>query len=413
MTLFRNINGLFCDTHVTISTSSLNEKNIFAFLGACCALFTASSGLAVSNDALLDLLVKKGILTEAEAAGVAAELQAKEPEPVAFSAKGDETIKLQFNGRMHFQYDSLGMEENGVDLPRANHFYFRRLRLGALATHESGLFAETVVDFAENDLSINTAVMGYQFHDWLTAYAGYQKVPFGFEEMTSSSRIKTIERSAPNRFLVDDIDFAGRHSGLHAEGDLGGGFSYAAAVVNAAQGEGSRLLGASNADNDIALFGRFQWTGSGLTVGLDGGTQANNTVVVDDVTAFTGYANYKWKGFDALGEYFSGDMGAAGDVDGYAVRLAYRFGKFEPVFRYAYVKSELFEIDADELIRRAPSGGTITGGNNELFSYYFGLNYYHNKSVSLMLGFEVAEGDTDTNDEVSVEGGRARVQVLW
>ena len=136
--------------------------------------------MAASNDALLDLLVKKGVLTKIEATAVAAELK-EENEGVSFSAKGKETVELRFNGRMHFQYDSLGMEENGVDLPTSNHFYFRRLRLGAKATHENGLFAETVVDFAENDLSIDKAVAGYEFSDALTASVGYQKVPFGFK----------------------------------------------------------------------------------------------------------------------------------------------------------------------------------------------------------------------------------------
>jgi phosphate-selective porin len=389
------------------------KYKVFALSSALFGLLTGASCLAASNDALLNLLVRKGVLTETEAAEVAAELKAEKAPTVAFKAKEDETVKLQFSGRLHYQYDSIGMEENGVDLPRANHFYFRRLRLGVKATHESGVFAETVVDFAENDLSIDKALAGYQFADWLTGSAGYQKVPFGFQESISSSKIKTIERSAANRFLVDDIDFAGRHSGLHAEGDLGAGFSYAGALVNAAQGEGSRLLGASNADNDLAVFGRLQWTGNGFTIGADGGVQSNNTVVGDDVTAFTGYANYKTGGFDALGEYFWGDMGAAEEVNGCAIRLAYRHGRFEPVVRYTWVKSELFEIDTDELIRRAPSGGTVTGGNNELSAYYFGLNYYHNKSVSLMLGYEFGEADSDTNDEVKVEGGRARLQVLW
>ncbi len=99
---------------------------------------------------------------------------------------------------------------------------------------------------------------------------GYQKVPFGFQETTSSSKIKTIERSAANRFLADDIDFAGRHTGLHAKGTLGGGFSYAAAIVNGAQGEGSRLLGTAQASNDLAAFGRVQWAGNDLTLGVDG-----------------------------------------------------------------------------------------------------------------------------------------------
>ena len=284
------------------------------------------------------------------------------------------------------------------------------------------MYAETVVDFAGNDLSIDKAVAGYEFNDALTGAAGYQKVPFGFQETTSSSKIKTIERSAANRFFADDIDFAGRHAGLHAKGDLGNGFKYAGALVNAAQGEGSKLLGETNADNDLALFGRLQWKNDNLTLGVDGGHQSNNAVIEPenkdkgtplvhhDVTAFTGYANYKFEGFDILGEYFNGDLDGAGDTQGYALRVAYKFDKFEPVFRYSHVDSD-FGIDTDELIRRAPK--TAVGGPGELDSYYFGLNYYHSKAVSLMLGYEIADAENDAGDENDVDGVRARLQVLW
>ena len=376
------------------------------------ALIGATS-FAASNDALLDLLVKKGVLTDTEATAVAAELK-EENKGITFSAKGKETVKLRFNGRMHFQYDSLDSEDNGADVASTNHFYFRRLRLGAKATHENGLFAETVVDFAENDLSIDKAVAGYEFCDAFIGMLGYQKVPFGFQETTSSSKIKTIERSAANRFLADDIDFAGRHTGLHAKGDLGGGFSYAAAIVNGAQGEGSKLLGTAQASNDLAAFGRVQWSGNDLTLGVDAGNQSNNAVLGQDVTAFTAYANYKLEGFDILGEYFSADMDDQEDAAGYSLRVAYKFDKFEPVFRYSHLKNDTFVIDADELIRRAPSdGASATGGDNEIDSYYFGLNYYYNKAVSLMVGYEMAETDSDTADEVEIDGLRARLQVLW
>ncbi|MGC6425344.1 MAG: porin [Lentimonas sp.] len=384
-------------------------------IAALSAALVGTSAFAASNDALLDLLVKKGVLTETEATAVAAELK-KENKGVVFSAKGKDTVKLRFNGRMHFQYDNLGMEENGDDLDTTNHFYFRRLRLGAKATHDSGIFAETVVDFAENDLSIDKAVAGYEYSDALTGMVGYQKVPFGFQETTSSSKIKTIERSAANRFFADDIDFAGRHAGLFAKGDLGGGFSYSAALVNSAQGEGSRLGGASNASNDLAYYGRVQWESNGLTLGVDGGHQSNNYVKSSpfDVTAFTGYANYKFEGFDILGEYFYGDLDEYDDVNGYSVRIAYRFDKFEPVFRYSHISSDMFEIDTDELIRRAPSGGTVSGEDNELDSFYLGLNYYYNKAVSFMVGYEYAEAENDAGtDEADVDGFRARLQILW
>ena len=380
---------------------------------ALSAALVGSVSYATSNDALLDLLVKKGVLTDSEATAVAAELK-EENKGVTFSSKGKETVKLRFNGRMHFQYDSLDSEDNGADVASTNHFYFRRLRLGAKATHENGLFAETVVDFAENDLSIDKAVAGYEFNDAFTGMVGYQKVPFGFQETTSSSKIKTIERSAANRFFADDIDFAGRHTGLHAKGDLDGGFSYAAAIVNGAQGEGSKLLGSAEASNDLAVFGRIQWSGDDVTLGVDAGNQSNNGVVGQDVTAFTAYANYKFEGFDILGEYFSADMDDQEDAEGYSLRVAYKFDKFEPVFRYSHLKNDAYEIDSDELIRRAPSeGATIDDDNNEIDSYYFGLNYYYNKAVSLMAGYEMAETDSDGGDEVGIDGLRARLQVLW
>ena len=126
------------------------------------------------------------------------------------------------------------------------------------------------------------------------------------------------------------------------------------------------------------------------------------------------WINYKFEGFDVLGEYFSADLGDAGDSEGYSLRVAYKFDKFEPVVRYSHLKNDLFAIDSDELIRRAPSdGASIIGGDNEIDSYYFGFNYYYNKAVSLMVGYEIAETDSNTGDEVEIDGLRARLQVLW
>ena len=243
---------------------------------------------------------------------------------------------------------------------------------------------------------------------------GYTKVPFGFEETTSSSKLQTIERSAANRFFADDIDFSSRHMGLHAKGELGDGFSYAAALVNSAQGEGSRLLGSSHASNDMAAFGRVQWAKDDLTLGLDAGTQSNNSKVSanGDVTAYTAYANYTQDGWNLLGEYFSGDLDADGNVTGYALRASHKLGKLEPVVRYSYLKADRFVIDTDELIRRAPKGNTVSGTDNEINSLYFGANYYYSKAVTFMAGYESAEAKNDTAS-VDIDGFRARVQVLW
>ncbi len=386
------------------------------------AALAGASAFAGSNDALLDKLVEKGILTQSEATEIASEIK-EESEGIRISTKGKETVKLRFNGRMQFQYDSLGAEYAGADQASTNHFYFRRLFLGVKASLDNGVYAESVFDFArdgdEGDygVSFDKAIFGYEFSDTFDVQLGYQKVPFGFEETSSSSKLQTIERSAVNRFFADDIDFSSRHAGIHVSGDLAAGFSYAVAAVNGAQGEGSRLLGKSEASNDLALFGRVQWQADGLTVGLDAGQQSNNDVVGQDVTAYTGYVNYQLEGLDLLAEYFAADMDGAGDVDGYALRAAYRISQFEPVVRYSHIETDDFVIDVPELLRRAPEPGsaidTMLAGDNELDSFYFGMNYYYSPAVTFMTGYEIAEGEAENGDEYEVDGFRARAQVLW
>ena len=331
-------------------------------------------------------------------------------EGLSLKAKGKETIELRFNGRLQAQYDSLTM----TGKPSTNHFYFRRLFLGAKAKLSNGIYAESVFDFAgdENpEVAFDKAIIGYKFDNGVTGVLGFQKVPFGFEETTSSSKLQTIERSAINRFFADDIDFSSRHMGVHAKGELDSGLSYAWAVVNSAQGEGSRLGGASNTSADMAYFARLQWKQDDVTIGVDYGDQAENLVTGADVSAFTTYINVKSGDLNFLGEYFEGDLGAGNDTEGYSLRASIRNGKWEPVIRFSSVESD-WKIDSDELIRRAPNGGGLSGSGCELDSTYVGLNYYYSKAVTFMAGYEDAES-TDGATTIDMDGLRARVQVLW
>ncbi|MFC5052027.1 porin [Rubritalea spongiae] len=337
-----------------------------------------------------------------------------------FKAKQKETVEVRFNGRLQMQYDALQGErkESGVetDLNSTNHFYFRRLFFGAKVKLQNGWYGETVFDFAgdENpEVAFDKAYIGYKTNDAFDLKLGFVKVPWGYEETSSSSSIPTIERSAANRFFADDLDFAARHTGVHVGGDLGGGFSYATSLTNSAQGEGSRLGGDAAADNDIAAFGRLQWEANDFLVGADYGHQWNNLVTGDNMQAWTAYATYDVAGFNILGEYFGAGMADAGDSTGYAVRVSYRYDKWEPVYRWSYLENDEFEIDTDELIRRAPVT-KVTGPDSEIQSHYFGLNYHHSKAVKFMAGYEHAWAENGAKDQKDMIGGfRARVQLLW
>lgn len=325
-------------------------------------------------------------------------------------SKGKETIELRFNGRLQAQYDGLSSNEPGV--PSSSHFYFRRLFLGAKAKLQNGISTESVFNLAGDDVSIDKAIIAYTFSSGIKGTIGYQKVPFGFEETTSSSKLQTIERSAINRLFADDIDFSSRHTGLFLKGKLASGFSYSAALVNDIQGEGSKLGGASNANNDLATFLRLQWKEDALTAGIDWGRKSNymannNTLVSENVDAYTMYINYKKDGLILLGEYFSGDISDS-EVSGYSLRASKRTGAYEPVIRYAKIDAGSFAIDTDELIRRAPKVNSILGFDSEMTSLYLGVNYYYSKAVTFMAGYEQAEAESS-----EVDGFRARVQVLW
>lgn len=326
-----------------------------------------------------------------------------------FKAKQKETVEVRFNGRIQLQYDAFNGELNDDDLLSTNHFYFRRLRFGVKAKLQNGFYGETVFDFDGEETSFDKAYIGYKVDDALKLKLGLVKVPFGFEETTSSAKIPTIERSVANRFFADDIDFAGRHQGIHASGDLGSGFSYAASFGNAEQNTDDD----GDDSNDMAGFARLQWELNDFLVGGDYGYQPNNGRVGDNnVQAWTGYINWTPGDFNLLGEYFGGDLDEAGDSEGFAVRASYRMGKWEPVVRYAYLKNDEFQIDADELVRRA-SDASINGTDNEIQSVYAGLNYHHSKAVKFMMGYEFAEVENDEGDDGEIDGFRARLQFLW
>lgn len=385
-------------------------KMIFA--GAAISLSSAYA----SDKALVDTLVSGGYLTEEQADRILSK------EAASFSSKGKETKKVRFNGRLHYQYDALNSEANDGDEGSTNHFYFRRLRMGAKASLSDNWYAETVLEFAgdENpEIGLDKAYIGYKASSAADFALGFKKVPFGYEETESSAKIPVIERSAATRFFSDDIDFGVRHSGIFVKGKLDGGFKYAASFTNAIQGEGSRLGGTSSASTNFMAVGSVRWSGKlsddvKLTIGVDGGYQSENNVVDDQVTAFATYAALEAYGAKLVAEYIKGSYDEAGaDPFGYHVTLSYRAGSWEPVVRYTYVDADGSStgIDEDELIRRAPSG--VTASDEELSAVYLGVNYHFNKAVKFMLGYEMAETEGTGGEEVEIDGVRARVQLLW
>jgi phosphate-selective porin len=398
-------------------------------LTALSAALLGSTSFAASNDALLDLLVQKGVLTESEASAVAAELKAEQPTFV--TAKGKAVTDLKLTGRLQLQYDNI---DGDTDDSAQDGFYFRRIRLGAEAKFFGDYYGQLSLDVggdSDSDLDLDKAVIGWKYASFANFEGGYTKVPFGLYETTSSARIKTVERSIANRYFVegDGLAFGGRHTGLFAEGDFGSGFSYSAAVTSSGPSN-DRDDDVIDDRNSLSYFGRLRWESSEtdigqLMVGVDAGLSTDGAGNVGkggagdgDVMAYGIHANYSLSDFNLSGEALFGTTdnvtATGGDEDafGFTVIPSYKINdKWEVVGSYSYIETDGGNfLDADDLVRRSNVSGDYEKGE----SFYTDFNYFiKGNDLKLTGGYEFSTFEDSAGNEVDIDAFRVRLQALF
>jgi len=395
---------------------------------ATAAVFCAATSYAVSNDALLDLLVKKGVLTDTEASSVAAEL--KNEAPVFVGVKGKAVSDIKLTGRLHFQYDNFDNDDDSVQ--NRDRFSFRRIYLGAEAKLFDDYYGKLIMNFGGDDdsASVDKAVVGWKYDKLANFEAGYTKVPFGFYESTSSSKIKTVERSIANRLFIegDGLAFGGRQTGLFAKGDLDAGFSYKAAVVSAQPSNDRNDDTAKGGDqNGYGGFARVQWksdkTDNGqLLVGADLGYMQDGSLNANgdgDLVAYGLHANYSIGDFNLSAEGLFGSVednaksSSDSDVFGLTIQPSYQINdKWEIVASYTYADADdSYLIEADDTMRKSGNKNRF----DEVSSYYVGFNYYIlENDLKLSGGFEHAEYENgETAEDTDIDAFRLRLQMLF
>ncbi len=259
-------------------TNALNFVKRAVFAATLC---TASS-LTASDEALLDLLVEKGVLTESEATGVASELEEGQPfekkdtekESVKVShgktgfkvesIDGTWSTKLNWRAQMRFttpyrsdprQADDFDNTENTFELRRV------RMKIGGHA-YEPWLDYYFEVDLQPTrSESRDAARSGTRLIDWRITAQPYEelgfrlgqwKIDYNRERVDSSGRQQFVERSIVNRqFTID------RQMGAQVRGRLFKGtpadFRYYAGAFT---GQGR---GVQNDDDKLMYAGRLQW----------------------------------------------------------------------------------------------------------------------------------------------------------
>jgi phosphate-selective porin len=417
------------------------------------AAITSVSAFA-QDKATLDLLVKKGLITAEERAKTLDEA-AKARSASGLNKifiKEDATKRLTFAGRVQTQYESIsgttttnaGVESAALDL---NNGFMRRLYLGFKVDMGEGISAELVNNFADNtlDKAIFTADNSYG-----TFILGYQKVQWGLEENTSSSKMYTIERSASNRFWNEGVSssslgrlgFGARHTGLHYAGkyavDAAQTLEYGASVGNASQGQ------ANNSGNDIATFANLIYSykisdTNKHSLGLNWGSARDTRTAVGtgigagvNSATISGFNPYIKSQFDNLivqaefisttNEAVTGSTPNAVErkPEGYTILAAYKFTEqVEGVVRYSQLDTDGQGATFGGLYR---DGSNVTGVYNKFDSVYIGVNYYFvDHNAKIMLGYEQAKasglmtglGATPGAGKADADIFRLQAQVLF
>ncbi len=405
------------------------------------ALIAAAPVFAQDNATLINLLVKKGIVSDQEAEDIRADLAKENTAALASTSLTPNLSKLIISGRVQFQYAGLDTEinDNPNDPAPVSHMFLRRVRLGVRANLFNGWAGYINYDFGSSNL--DAAYIEKIFNPMWTFQAGFKKAPFGYEEyFVSSGAIKAIERSTVNRFFVESnngrrLGAAKYRQGLWLLGKHPVGLSWEVAVTNPeATGvtPGDTILTGGAGNNSFAYWGNVGYTKAingtaGLIkVGTSYGfmpDQGGKTLGVgDDLAVYSVYGDFRYGPYSLVAEYFGSDneRGASATLDsksaGYWVMGSYRFGAWEPVVRYSFVDSDGRGVQLGDGIRSAISGGT----HDKLAEWFIGANWYilgneAKHEVKLQFGYLFGESwdipITGASAKAFTEGVRSQLQV--
>ncbi|HEY5754023.1 MAG TPA: putative porin [Chthoniobacterales bacterium] len=215
-----------------------------SFLKTAAAAFIAGAAAlpvqAQDSGPLIDKLVEKGILTDQEGEEVRAELlkdfQSSSAAGKLRLSDSIKELKIYGDARLRWQYDDAQKQiasENHVsqrsriryrlrlyaDFKFTDHF-FGGFGLETASAADSGM--QTVnPGFADSDIFISRAFLGYNFDDWGTAVAGKQKNPFYSNELYWDADIQPFgitESVAFHKLFGSEEKEAPASSGLAKDG---------------------------------------------------------------------------------------------------------------------------------------------------------------------------------------------------
>ena len=299
-------------------------------------------------------------------------------------------VTLDFTGRAQVQLNttSIGDSELGEgNGPPAVVFETRRIRFGTEFAYEDWVTGVIEADFAGGGAALTDAFVDLALTPWLRVAAGQQKKPFGLFELTSNTKILTIERTARIRGLDDYLGtipgeahtllersrYLGRDIGVVVHGETGR-IGYAAGVFNGSGPNAREELGSKAYAGRVAVG-----VTDALVLGVAVSRQPTGLEGVDgDELIGTAWAvdaelgGFRVPGLHVMAEVMGGDgpalaeaaempeMVGAQAAAGWFVQRAGRVEGLEPVLRVGWADPD---TGAD-----SEAGALITPGVNIYFT---------------------------------------------
>jgi phosphate-selective porin len=451
MTPFPGKNGNVFHKCVEMVTTNPNHAMFSRVIRSFITLFAASLGttlaLAQSNDALINALIKKGVLTADEAAQITKDL-AKANSATDVTSVSKNLTKLSLTGRFQVEYVGLGTSIVGAPKPPSTqHFFLRRIYIGVNAQFANGLAG--IINYDLANTSFDKAVIEWKQSDQFVFDVGFSKAPFGYEELISSGNLRSIERSVITRYIDEPnngrrLGASSYRTGLFVSG-VKDGFFYNLAMTNPERNEYSGD-GATNAitvnglggvatsggatTNSFAYYGTVgyggKFSGGTYKVGVESGflpDQGGPGATIGngkDIRLSGVYADITAGKLNLMGEWEQAKVdagsaavaGANATPTGYWIQPSYKVTPgWEAVVRYSYIDSDHRGVALSDGIRSAPSGGTM----NTLNEWYFGANWYvKGNDYKFSIGYIHGESNTKVTGapaKATTDGVRSLVQV--
>ena len=403
------------------------------------------------DKALLETLVKKGMLTQQEAAQIAKESVAVTP-----LAKSTKSIKIFGGGQGWYTWQQYSNKSDAGNAgAQTSGFTLRYVKLGVEADVGGGWSATVITDFGTEgagrnylDKVVASKKIDYDYISG-TLELGLRKSNMGYEQNMDDFNQLAIERSVATMFFtrsdyngIGSKNFGSRTVGVFWDGDIiqVDGLYYSLAVTSeVTEGIGGGLINNVGDSSSLSFYAAMGYKNvadiKGETLaydfGINFGYAPQGMIATNNargsIWGINPYATMNWRGLTLIGEFFLQQVEDYLDYNNGSCRTplganftaAYKvdmgeWGALEPVFRASYVNANGAHIRYE---------ATYANGQDATFNQaatlYFGVNWYATEAVKTSIGYEFGyfdNADRCQGDEDSRFYGntvRAQVQVLF